>query len=118
MRIFLQSLGIVKDVFEPTIVYSDSQTTIDYVKDPKYHRRTKHIDTKNNFLRDIIAQKKVILKYLSTCEIVVDLFTKSILRDIFSIHVKSLGLHRLQFMLIIWHESLYIIKWDGYLLFI
>ena len=100
MRIFLQSLGIFKDVFEPTIVYSDSQTTIDYVKDPKYHRRTKHIDTKNNFLRDIIAQKKVILKYLSTCEIV-DLFTKAILRDIFSIHVKSLGLHRLQFMLII-----------------
>ena len=37
------------------IVYSDSQAVIVYVKDQKYHRSTKHIDTKNNLTRNIIA---------------------------------------------------------------
>ena len=95
MKRFLQSLGIVNDVFGPTTVYSDSQVAIAYVKDLKYHRRTKHIDTKDNFIRDIIAQNDVILKYLPTCEMVVDPFTKSISRDIFFVHVTSLGLRRL-----------------------
>ena len=53
-------MGIVKDVFGPTIVYNDSQAMIAYVKDLKYHGRTKHIATKNNFIRDIIAQNDVI----------------------------------------------------------
>ena len=42
LRSFLQSLGIVKDVFGPTTVYSDSQVVITYVNNPKYHGRTKH----------------------------------------------------------------------------
>ena len=58
LKRFLQSLGIVKDVFAPTIVYSESQVVIAYVKDPKYHGRAKHINAKNNFIRDIIAQIK------------------------------------------------------------
>ena len=44
LRRFLYSLGIVNDVFGSTIVYSDNQVVIAYVKDPKYHGRTKHID--------------------------------------------------------------------------
>ena len=95
LRRFLQSLGIVKDVFGPTTIYSDSQAMIAYVKDPKYHGRTKHIDTKNNFIRHIIARNEVILKYLPTHEMVADPFTKSISRDMFFVHVKSLGLRRL-----------------------
>ena len=57
----MQSLGIVDDGFGLTTVFSDSQVVVAYVKDPKYHGRTKHIDTKNNFVRGIIAQKEVIL---------------------------------------------------------
>ena len=61
LRRFLQSLGIVKGSSEPTIVYSDSQDAIAYVKDPKCHGRTKHINTKNNFIRDITARKEVFI---------------------------------------------------------
>ena len=55
LKRFLKSLGIIKDVFGPTTIYNDKQAKIDYVKDPKYHGRSKHIDTKNSFIRDIIA---------------------------------------------------------------
>ena len=101
-------MGIVKNGFRPTTVFSDSQAAIAYLKDPKYHVRTKHIDTKNNFIRDIITQNEVILKYLPTQEMIVDPFTKPISRDMFSTHVRSLRLRRLQSMLIIDNGSLLI----------
>ena len=74
----MQSLEIVKYVFGPTTIYSDSQTVITYVKDPKYDGRTKHIDVKNNFIKDIIAQKEVILKCLPTHKMVTDPFKKHV----------------------------------------
>ena len=84
-------MGLYKDTFGLTIFYSDSQAVIAYVNDFKYHGKTKHIDTKNNFIRDIIAQKELIPKYLPTWKVVVDPFTKSISRDMFFVHVKPLG---------------------------
>ena len=61
-----------------TTVYSDSQTVITYVKDLKYDGITEHIDVKNNFIEDILAQKEVILKYLPTHEMVTDPFKKHV----------------------------------------
>ena len=95
LRRFLQSLGIVIGSSKPTIVYNNSQATIAYVKDPNYHGRTKHIDSKNNFIRDITARKEVFIKYIPTREMVADPSTKPIPKEMFSVHVKSLGLRRL-----------------------
>ena len=72
-----------------------AKTAIAYKKDLKYHSRMKHIGTKYNFMRDVIAQKKIILRYITTYEMVADPMTKPILRDVFVEHVKSLGLRRL-----------------------
>ena len=73
-------MGIVKVVFGPTTIYSDNQAVIVYVNDFKYHGKTKHIDTKHNFIIDMISPKDVILKYFPTREMVVDPFTKSIFK--------------------------------------
>ena len=74
----------------------------------KYHGRIKYLDIKNNFKRDIIAQRENDPEYLPIYEMVVNPFTKSILRNMISVHVKSLGLHRLWSMWIICHGSLLI----------
>ena len=89
MKRFLQRLGIVKDVFELMIVQGDSQFETISANDPKYHGRIKYLDNKNNFIRDIIARRE------NDPEMVVDPFTKSIPRNMFFVHVKSLGLCRL-----------------------
>ena len=95
MKRFLQSLGIVKNVFEIMKFFNDNQFATIYVKNLKYHGKTKHIDTKNNLKKDIIAPRGNDLEYSSTCKMVIDPFMKSIIRNMFSIHVKSLGLRRL-----------------------
>ena len=50
LRRIMQILGIVKDGFGLTTVFSDSQLVIAYVTNLKYHGRAKHIDAKNNFI--------------------------------------------------------------------
>ena len=75
-------------------IHYDSMTTITFMKDPKYHGITKYIDMRNSFIKDLIAQKEVILKRISTSHMIVDPLTKSIPKGAYLTHVKSLGLRR------------------------
>ena len=42
-------------------MYCDSITALAYVDDPKYHGKSKHIQTHYNYIRLAIAQGKLIL---------------------------------------------------------
>ena len=80
---------------KPVTVYCDSQAAIAYTKDSKYHNKSKHIETKYNFVRDIVSTKEVMIQYISTHEMVADPLTKAVTRDVYESHAKSLGLRRL-----------------------
>ena len=95
LRRFLQHLEVTEATSEPIVISCDSQAAIAYTKDPKYHCRTKHIDIKYHFVRNSVAQKEVIPRYISTHQMVADPFTKPIARDVFLSHIKSLGLRRM-----------------------
>lgn len=47
-------------------LYCDSQAAIAYTKDLKYHNKTKHIDIKYNFVRDIVANGEINLEHIPT----------------------------------------------------
>ena len=55
LKRFLNHLGVVNDTLDPILVNCDNQEAIAYTKDPKFHCKTKHIDTKYNFVKDMIA---------------------------------------------------------------
>ena len=94
LKRFLDHLGVVEHAASSLLVNCDSQVAIAYTKDPKYHGKTKHIDTKYNFVKDMVARKDVNLQYISTHRMIADPMTKPIPRDVFIGHVKSLGLRR------------------------
>ena len=94
LRRFLEHLINKGDAIKSVVISCDSQATIAYTKDPKFHAKTKHIDIKNNFVKDMVAQKEVNVKYITTQEIVAYSFTKTISKEAYFRHVKSLGLHR------------------------
>ena len=64
-------------------------------KDPKYHGKPKHIKKKYHYIRDAIIEKDVVLKHISTSNMVVDPLTKPIAKDVFVKQVRSLGLCRM-----------------------
>ena len=57
LKRFLCHLRVVKSISQPMVVYNDSEVTIAYTKDPKYHGKTKHIDKRFNYVIDLTAQK-------------------------------------------------------------
>ena len=87
-------LGFNEDGLNFVLVNYDSQTTIAFTKDPKYHAKTKHIDAKYNFVRYMVAHKAANMQYISMHKMVADPFTKPIPKDVYNGHVRSLGLRR------------------------
>ena len=79
---------------EPVIIMSDSQSSMAYTKDPKFHSKTKHIDIKYHYVKDIVAQGEVNLKYIFTYDMIADPLIKTVTRDIFERHIKCFGFRR------------------------
>ena len=52
MKRFVQKLGLMQDEY---VVFCDSQSAIDLSKNTLYHSRTKHIDVRYHWLRDVIG---------------------------------------------------------------
>ena len=88
-------MGVIKTAFEPVTIYCDNMAALAYAKDPKYHGKTLHIQTRYHFIRDMITQNEAVLKHIPTNEMVANPFTKPIVRDAFVKHVRSLGLCRM-----------------------
>ena len=92
---FLQRLDVVASAMDPVTIYSDSITAFAYAKDPKYHGKTKYIEIKYHYIRDMVTKKEVFLEHIFTKNIVVDPLMKPIARNPFHDHIKGLGLHRI-----------------------
>lgn len=95
LRRFLQHLEIVTDASDPVTIHCDSTAALAYAKDPKYHGKSKHIDIRYHYIRDMVAHKEVVLKHISTSLMIADPLTKPIARNAFQAHVRSLGLRRM-----------------------
>jgi hypothetical protein len=63
---------------EPVTIYDDNQGAIALAENPVHHQRSKHIDIKYHFIRDICMKGKINVVYLSTEEMVADIFTKPV----------------------------------------
>ena len=85
---------LIGEVDRTSPVYCDSQAAIAYTKEPKYRSKTKHINIKFKFVKDMVAQKKVDVKYVSIKSMVADPLTKPIVRDMFVEQTRAQGLHR------------------------
>jgi hypothetical protein len=68
---------------EDITVYCDNQSAIHLMKNPMFHERSKNIDIKHHFIRDIVSSKQVQVKKISTHDNPADIFTKSVTRSKF-----------------------------------
>ncbi|XP_031273199.1 secreted RxLR effector protein 161-like [Pistacia vera] len=71
--------GILKeaDLLNGTaIVYSNNQSAIHLSKNPVYHERTKHVDVRHHFVRDLVAKGEINLLKVPIEDNPVDMGTK------------------------------------------
>ena len=61
---------------EPVKMFCDNQSSIRLIKNPELHQRTKHIEVKYFFVRDIYEQGKITVKYVDSDNQLADILTK------------------------------------------
>ena len=68
---------------ETTEIFVDNKSSLALAKNPVFHDRSKHIDTRYHFIQHYIARKEVQLEFVKSQDQVVDIFTKPLKYDTF-----------------------------------
>ena len=79
LRKLLCELGFPQS--NPTTIYCDSQSAIALSENPRYHSRSKYVDTQYHFTRGKVLAHEIQLPYVSTSDMTADILTKSLLKD-------------------------------------
>ncbi|CAJ2670589.1 unnamed protein product [Trifolium pratense] len=75
MKQMLLEYNVVQDAMA---LYCDNLSAINISKNPIQHSRTKHIDIRHHFIRDLVEEGIVTLEHIATEEQLADIFTKAL----------------------------------------
>ena len=78
---------------EATELFGDNQSAIAIVTNLQYHKRSKHFEIKNHYLRQQIRAEKIRLSYCPTDKMTADILTKALPRARHEQHCQALGLY-------------------------
>lgn len=76
LRKLLENLGHIGE--KSSVINCDNSSTIQLSKNSVFHGKSKHIDVKFHFLRDLVNEGSVLLKYCKSEEQLADIMTKPI----------------------------------------
>ena len=82
LRRVLEELNMSQN--ESTEILVDNKSAIALAKNPVFHERSKHIDTKYHFIRECIERREVELNYVKSQDQISDIFTKPLKSDAFT----------------------------------
>lgn len=85
----LKELGYYKQSIFP--LYTDNNSALLLAKNPVFHERTKHINVKYYYIRDLIEKQIIDLLYINTIKQKADGFTKPLERVKFNYFLEHLG---------------------------
>ena len=83
--------GIIDEEIDVTHILCDNQSCIKMTENLVFHDKSKHIEVRYHFIRDMVQKGAVKLKYVPTEEQVVDVLTKPLARVKFEYFQDNLG---------------------------
>ena len=69
---------------EPTVIFEDNIAAEKLSKNNIQHGRTKHIDIKHHFIREVVQSKQIEIKHIASSEMLADILTKALAFPIFN----------------------------------
>lgn len=69
--------------YESRTLFGDNMSAIRLIKNPEFHKRTKHIDVMYHFIREKFNEGFFNLNYIPTGDQVADVLTKALPREKF-----------------------------------
>ena len=92
LRKFLMELGVIVKAIDPMILYCDNSGVVAQAKEPRNHRKGKHIERKYHLVREIVQRGDIIVEKIAYEDNLADPFTKALKTKVFDSHVYNIGL--------------------------
>ncbi|KAK4705093.1 hypothetical protein P7C70_g1119, partial [Phenoliferia sp. Uapishka_3] len=89
-RQLMNELGFPQ--IDPTILYGDNQGSLAVANSTGSHKRSKPIDIKYHYIRELIERGEIKVAYISTKDNIADIMTKGLRRGDHKKFVRALGL--------------------------
>ena len=68
-------------------------------KEPRIHKRGKHIERKYHLIREIVQKREIAVMKIASEQNLADPFTKTLLERVFTGHLEGLGLRDMSHLL-------------------
>ena len=91
LKEFLSDLGVVRIEQIPITLFCNNSGAVAQSKDPRNHKKGKHIEKKYHIIRDIIACRDVVVAKIENANNLADSFTKALPQRTFESHLEGMG---------------------------
>ena len=85
-------LGVITKVVDLMILYCDNSGVVAQAKEPRNHRKGKHIERKYHLVREIVQRGDIIVDKITSKDNLADPFTKTLKTKVFDSHLYNIGL--------------------------
>ncbi|KAK1554765.1 hypothetical protein Q3G72_016968 [Acer saccharum] len=99
LRQFLIDLEVVPSANKQITIYCDNSGAVANSKEPRSHKRGKHIERKYHLLREIVQRGDVTITKIASAENLADPFTKALPQKSFDGHLENMGLRDMTHLL-------------------
>ena len=93
LKLLLKDLGVN---IQTPILYVDNQSAIKLMRNPEFHQRTKHIDVRYHFIRDLVEKDEIGIEYVGSEDQEADGMTKGLTTTKFNAMKDNIGLKELK----------------------
>ena len=91
LKKFLSDLGVVRIEQVPITLFYDNSRAVTQSKDPRNHKKEKHIKRKYHIIRDIITRGDMVVAKIESENNLADPFTKALPQRTFESHLEGMG---------------------------
>ena len=95
-------LGFIVKAIDLMILYCDNSEAVAQAKEPRNHRKCKHIERKYHLVREIMQRGDIIVEKKTSEDNLADPFTKALKTKVFDSHVCNIGLNVLSSFRVSW----------------
>ena len=90
LKKFYSDLGVIPEMDKPLVLFCDNTGAIANSKEPRSHKRSKHIERKYHIIREYVARGDMKVMKIATEDNLVDPFTKTLPEATFDKHIKEM----------------------------
>ena len=87
---FILDLGVVPLAQSAITLYCDHNGAVTNAKEPRSHKRGKHIERKYHLIREIVGRGDIVVSQIASEDNLADPFTKGLAQKIFDQHVEGM----------------------------